>query len=157
MAHLSDLPTGRTQPVARSVPTGRLLSPSLTRSSPLSRLSWQLCRRAAAVLNSDKLRRPPPPRCHSIDRSGTAVPPIREIYSIASSLPASPFASEAQDSGHGDLELALELLGLVHGCAWAWWAGCCVDVSSASSSGSMPSWPRGHCLAMPRWYLQGAV
>jgi hypothetical protein len=49
------------------------------------------------------------------------------------------------------------LLGLVHGGAWAWWACCCVDVSSASSSGSMPSWPREHCLAMPRWYLQGAV
>jgi hypothetical protein len=55
----------------------------------------------------------------SIDQA-TAVPPVREIYSIASSLPASPFASEARDSGHGDLELALELLGLVHGGAWAW-------------------------------------
>jgi hypothetical protein len=56
--------------VARSVPTGRLLSPSLTRSSPLSRLTWRLRRRAAAALDSDELRRSPPPTCRSIDRSG---------------------------------------------------------------------------------------
>jgi hypothetical protein len=31
-----------------------------------------------------------------------------------------PFTSDARDSGHGDLELALELLSLVHGGAWAW-------------------------------------
>jgi hypothetical protein len=31
-----------------------------------------------------------------------------------------PFVSEAWDFGHGDLELALELLCLVHGEIWAW-------------------------------------
>jgi hypothetical protein len=28
-------------------------------------------------------------------------------------------------------------------------------MSSATSPGLMPSWLRGHCLAMPRWYLLG--
>jgi hypothetical protein len=49
-----------------------------------------------------------------------AVPPIREIYPIAPWTLASSFASETRDLGHGDLELALELLGLVHGEIWAW-------------------------------------
>jgi hypothetical protein len=70
LAHLSDQSTGRTRPVTRSVPTGRLLPPSLTRSSPLSRLPWRLRHRAAAALDSDEPRRSPPPRCRSIDRSG---------------------------------------------------------------------------------------
>jgi hypothetical protein len=55
----------------------------------------------------------------SIDQA-TVVPPIREIYLIASPLPASPIASVARDYSHGDLELGLELLGLVHGGVWAW-------------------------------------
>jgi hypothetical protein len=28
-------------------------------------------------------------------------------------------------------------------------------MSSATSPGLVSSWPRGHCLAMPRWYLLG--
>jgi hypothetical protein len=70
LAHLSDQSTGPTRPVTRSVPTGRLLSPSLTRSSPLSRLTWRQRRRAATALDSDELCRSPPPRCCSTDRSG---------------------------------------------------------------------------------------
>jgi hypothetical protein len=30
-------------------------------------------------------------------------------------------------------------------------------VPSVTSPGLMLSWPRGHCPAMPRWYLQGVV
>jgi hypothetical protein len=44
-----------------------------------------------------------------------AIPPVRKIKLIASSMLAPPFTSEARDLGHGDLELALELLGPVHG------------------------------------------
>jgi hypothetical protein len=155
-AHLS-APAYWSNPTSGSVgPTGRLLPRSLA-SSSLSCSPWRLRRLAAAALNSDELRRCPPLRWCSIDRSsdsGSACPQdLLDCLLVA----CIPFASEARDLGHGDLELALELLGLVHGEIWAWWAGCFVDVSSATSPGSMLSWPRGHCLAMPRWYLLGVV
>jgi hypothetical protein len=72
------------------------------------------------VLDSDELRRSPPLRCRSIDRSGdggSACPrDLLDCFLIA----RFPFISEAWDLGHGDLELAPELLGLVHDDVWAW-------------------------------------
>jgi hypothetical protein len=137
----------------RSPPSPRSLA---SPSSP--RLPWRLCRLTAVVLDSDELRRSPPLRCRSIDRSsdgGFACPrDLLDCFLVA----RIPFASEARDLGHGDLKLAPELLGLIHGENWASLVSWCfVDVSSATTPGSMPSWPRGHYLAMPRWYLQGIV
>jgi hypothetical protein len=72
------------------------------------------------VLDSDELRRSPPPRCRPIDRSGDGGSAcLRDLLDcfLAARI---PFASEARDLGHGDLELAPELLDLVHGDVWAW-------------------------------------
>jgi hypothetical protein len=92
----------------------------------------------------------------SIDQA-TAVLPVREIYPIC--VPVACISFRLRSLGlrpwrpRACSRVARPCprwcLGLV---SW-----CCIDVSSATSSGSMPSWPRGHCLAMPRWYLQGAV
>jgi hypothetical protein len=92
---------------------------SLVSPSPL-RLPWRLCHLAAAVLDSDELRRSLPLRCRSIDRSsdgGFACP--RDLHNCFL-VTRIPFTSEARDLSHGDLELAPELLGLVHGENWAW-------------------------------------
>jgi hypothetical protein len=82
------------------------------------RLPWRLRRLAATVLDSDELRRSPPLRCRSIDRSsdgGSAYPrDLLDCFLVV----RIPFASEASDLGHGYLELAPELLGLVHGEIW---------------------------------------
>jgi hypothetical protein len=114
LAHLST-PAYWSNPTSGSVgPTGRFPPRSLA-SSSLSRSSWRLRRLVVAALDSDELRRCLLLRWCSINRSsdgGSACP--RDLI-IASWTLASPFTSEAQDLGHGDLELALELLGLVHG------------------------------------------
>jgi hypothetical protein len=56
----------------------------------------------------------------------------------------------------GNLELLPELpsFPMMLSCAGA--VMCFADVSSATSRGSVPSWLREHCLAMPWWYLLGA-
>jgi hypothetical protein len=96
-----------------------LPSRSLASSSP-PRLPWRLRRLAVAVLDSDELHRSPQLRCRSIDRSsdgGSACPrDLLNFFRVA----RIPFTSEDRDLGHGDLELAPELLGLVHGENWAW-------------------------------------
>jgi hypothetical protein len=104
---------GRFRPAASFPP--RSLVPLLSHDSPSDCVAAPPPR--SIPMSSVGLRRRD--AAQSIDQV-TVVPPVREICSIASSSSASPSASEARDSGHGDLELALELLGLVHGGAWAW-------------------------------------
>jgi hypothetical protein len=72
------------------------------------------------VLDSDELHRSTPLRCRSIDISGdggSACP--RDLLDCFLVVCIS-FTTEAWDLGRGDLELAPELLGLVHGENWAW-------------------------------------
>jgi hypothetical protein len=99
--------------------TGRF-PPRSPASSSLSPSPWRLRRLAAAALDSNELRQNPPLRWCLLDRSGddnSACP--RDLVDCFWDVRI-PFTSEALDLGHSDLELDLELLGLVLGeiCAW---------------------------------------
>jgi hypothetical protein len=74
---------------------------------------------------------------------------------LITTLALASIASNALDLDHGDLELDLEPLGLLLGEPWCWWVWCFADVMLVPSPSLVPSWPREHCLAMPRWYLLG--
>jgi hypothetical protein len=107
---------GRTRPGGFVQPDRSHPPRSLSSSS--SRLLWRLHCLAATAVDSDELRRSPPLRWVPVDRSGDGAPTCpRDLVDCPLDALVS-FASKALHLGHGDLELDLELLGLLHGEIW---------------------------------------